>query len=609
MPMPMSAPSNSRTTDGDPQLRGDRYPGSVARCIAVGLFLTSCNKPSVAPEVHGPSSSPPQVIIGGITSSCPVATGTDPAPVIDNFEAGLGRGPAYGSGGRFWFNYDDGTGGQLVREVLTEGTQLLHVSSSGFTHWGAGFGTLLGTERPARCGTNAAAYAGIRFRARGQGRLRLMLASVSNSPPSEGGTCALPGQDCFDRPGVWVDLDEKWQTFEYPFCAFVPEGWGRQATPLEPEALLGLHFRIGVPSSIEFWMDDLAFFRSQEATQNKHCGAPCPLEAAPRTARVDPTFAATPLSPELTLNTFQQETPHCGALMRRYLSYVPKRLGPSFRGPVMILLHGSGANAEANRSFMTHERFDKLAARDGFVVVYGNSAPSAFSDPSPVLPNSGTWRQGSLDDGQVDDVDYLVRVLDDLKARQVISGDNPVYLTGISNGGGMVLAAARRAPQRFRGIAAVMPYDGAKPAPVPDLKGTRLERILFIYSEGDPGLPLGYTPVLASLPTLWATALGFPSEALAQARTVPLSNTIAEGDSYAGTNAVLLGTRRSQATQVDIAAPGIPGKLRVLKLDHAGHFWPNPAQDAEEWVLNRWGFRNQDFDAADAVWDFFRSAE
>jgi len=76
----------------------------------------------------------------------------------------------------------------------------------------------------------------------------------------------------------------------------------------------------------------------------------------------------------------------------------------------------------------------------------------------------------------VDDHDYLGRVLGDLVARGVIEGSNAVYLAGISNGGGMALEAARRNPDRFRGIAALMPYAGEHFKPVPDLAPTKVRR-------------------------------------------------------------------------------------------------------------------------------------
>jgi len=49
--------------------------------------------------------------------------------------------------------------------------------------------------------------------------------------------------------------------------------------------------------------------------------------------------------------------------------------------------------------------------------------------------------------------------------------------------------------------------------------------------------------------------------------------------------------------------------LRIVVIDHAGHFWPHPRGEWFDWAIARWGFRNQDFDAADLVWGFFSSGD
>jgi poly(3-hydroxybutyrate) depolymerase len=268
------------------------------------------------------------------------------------------------------------------------------------------------------------------------------------------------------------------------------------------------------------------------------------------------------------------------------------------------MLHGSSSNAESSRSFQTRNRFEALAVRDGFVVVYGNAAPGPSTSPDPGFPNTGSWRHGLLEDSQVDDVDYLERVLGDLVGRGVIKGDNPVYLTGLSNGGGMVLEAARRIPHRIKGIAALMPYDGLQPRPAPDLSGTELRRALFVYSIGDPGLPNGYHRILAPLPGVWAAAMGVPAAVIAEPRKTSLPDRSVEGEGYRGRNAVALATRNSHVTQLDMATADGGARVRVLIMDHAGHFWPGPTQDTEDRVLDNWGFRNQDFDAADMVWEY-----
>lgn len=65
-------------------------------------------------------------------------------------------------------------------------------------------------------------------------------------------------------------------------------------------------------------------------------------------------------------------------------------------------------------------------------------------------------------------------------------------------------------------------------------------------------------------------------------------------------------TRNSRPSDLDILASDGSAGVSVLVMDHAGHYWPKPRGDREDWVIHPYGFRNQDLDAADAVWDFLR---
>ena len=583
--------------------------------VALGLsIVTGCSNPIVATKAHGPRV----VIPDGSDDNAPVCTrmrATGEAPLVDDFEAENDRILANDARDGWWFGYDDGTGGKVLREKveLVDGehkNRVLHVVSSGFLKWGAGFGVNL---HPASnigigCAYDASAYSGVRIRARGRGRLRLTLGDLASTPSSRGGTCTRSDESCYDRPGLWLKLEEQWKAFEVPFCALMSEGWSGSVEGVDPTNLMGFHFRIGEREDAEFWLDDLAFYRADKGAPAPHCGLPCPLDAAPSSAVIDPSHSNAPLTKELSVHTFEQATKSCGPITRRYLSYVPRRLPLRAAVPVLIMLHGSGANAELTRDKLARNRFDALAERDGFIVVYGNAAPGIHTSPDRNIVNSGAWRQGFFDDGQVDDVEYLELVLKDLAARSIVNGDNPVFLTGLSNGGGMVLEGARRLSQRVRGIAALMPYDGKRPNPVPDLTHTNLTRVLIAYTLNDPGMTAGYHETLAPLPAQWARAMGLPSSVIAEPLKTILPDLVSEGADYKGDNGVALATRNSHVTLFDMRALNCKGQVRVLILDHAGHLWPNPQQFTEDFILNQWGFRNQDFDAADMVWDFLRTA-
>jgi poly(3-hydroxybutyrate) depolymerase len=551
---------------------------------------------SLATQTTRDSGSPETDVVG-----CPKLQAQGTAPLIDDFENAQQITTAEDRAG-YWIFYNDGTSGEQDVQHVADGSTVLQIDSSGWSSWGSGFGVRIsqGSTLEQLCPYDASVYSGLSFKAKGTGRVRVRLAMRENTPTNEGGDCTLPGEECYDWPGIWLNLKPEWTNYSLPFCAFKQEGWSGTQLPLAATRLGGIHFRLD--GKVKLALDELQFAEQPEGDAGA-CAVACPLDSAPSGAVFAPTESYLPLSERLTLHTFEQLTPRCGLLTRRYISYVPEALVTPSSAPVLIALHGSGATAEAFQELMAHGQLDTLAERDGVIVVYGNAAPGLHTDPS--TPNSGAWRQDYFDDDQVDDVEYLAQLLGDLRERGVITGTNAVYLTGISNGAGMVLKAAKSTPARFAGIAPFMPFDGFRPEPVPDLQGTGLTKVVFGYAPEDPGVPKDYGNVMSKLPAEWGVAMGMPAELLRSPATTQLPNVVAEGDTYTGNNPVALATRNSTVTQQDFKDPNLSTKLSVFVFNGAGHFWPSPVPDTAPWILERWGFRNQDLDAAEAVWTFF----
>ncbi len=531
--------------------------------------------------------------------------------VLDDFEEGLAM--TGDPGGGHWFRLDDGSGGTLTLE--TEGSadesEYLKVNASGFSTWatfGLTFGSALGAEQA--CALSAEGFEGVRFRARGQGALRLRLSAAEQLSPVDGGACT-DGESCYDLPGAWVHLREEWTEVELPFCGLRVEGWGGRLKSADPSQLVNISFVVqsfAQTGDFELFLDDVELYDESEARVEDGCDVGCPQRSVPEPSNITPETTNLDTSGPLSLATFEQETESCGAITRRYLTYVPETLQEGSDAPVVIALHGYGTSAEGFRDFQTRGTFERLADEDGFIVVYGNGAPSVGSSPDPFAPNAGTFRQAENDDLQVDDVDYLRRVLEDLVERGITSGQNDVFLTGLSNGGGMTLLAAERAPELFSGVAPFMPFVGSQvPPPSPPSDPGGLTHLMLVHSTGDPGLPPNHDALLAELPAIWGAALGLSGDDLQGATETPLENAVVEGEDYEGSAPVVLATRDSSVTRTDFASSTSDAHVRVLTIEGGGHFWPHPVQDEQAFILERWGLRNQDFDGAEAAWEFFKS--
>lgn len=240
----------------------------------------------------------------------------------------------------------------------------------------------------------------------------------------------------------------------------------------------------------------------------------CPLDELPPGFSYEPTR----MEPEaaragLRLDTFAMPIPGCPPLVRRTLSYVPR--GP-IRGPVLLVLHDGGDSAERVRTRQAQGSFEALAETHGIIVVYANAAPSAGR-----LPNSGVWQTDPGVHRGIDDFSYLARIVERLGERGLLykpaaeelaslrAGSGPdVYLVGYGSGAQLALEAAAQHPERYTGVAALLPDKVNRSHPQPRRADTRLSRLFFVTLEDErsraygPGAPLD-----AAALDEWNTAL------------------------------------------------------------------------------------------------------
>ena len=142
---------------------------------------------------------------------------------------------------------------------------------------------------------------------------------------------------------------------------------------------------------------------------------------------------------------------------RRYLVYAPANLPPR-PAPVVLVFPGYGTSAETVAFYGTNTRFETLADRDGFIVVYGNGLPNPPSAREKVSMPKGGFLQGcfAAHAGEGIDVQYVRQILAALQTELAVDKAR-VYATGISAGGGMSFVLALEAPDLVTAIAPVVP--------------------------------------------------------------------------------------------------------------------------------------------------------
>jgi polyhydroxybutyrate depolymerase len=316
--------------------------------------------------------------------------------------------------------------------------------------------------------------------------------------------------------------------------------------------------------------------------------------------------------------TFFQELSDAAAIRRQGATRVPRRYlvyAPAHRPkrplPVIFVFPGRSASAESIAAYDTHTRFEALADRDGFVVVYGNGLPDPDPTHEKLTAPQGGFLRGCLephaDEGV--DVDYVRRILDQLQTELPIDRKR-VYATGISAGGGLSFQLALEAPDVVAAIAPVagLPFQpsgpwlhGCHPRP-----GHERVSIAMVAATDDPQIsyepgpsrayPLARYPGMEKTRDAWLAALGLSGPP--EIDELPDRVT---GDSYEPQTG-----RRTSTVERQRYRAGPDGReLWFYKAIGMGHAWPNPTQSLP--ILWDWlGKTNQDIDFADEAWRFFQ---
>ena len=282
--------------------------------------------------------------------------------------------------------------------------------------------------------------------------------------------------------------------------------------------------------------------------------------------------------PALLNESFQHE-----GVFRQAMFYIPFPLRPE-GVPVVFVLHDSGATAKRMMEATTEERWNELAFREKFIVVYPQGWKRYWNDC-----------RGDMADPQTgqDDVGYLLYLLEWLDAEYPVDRGQ-IYAAGHGEGGMMVLRLAAEAPETFK---AVFSANGPQAAQ-PDCSAAQ-EPVSVAYLAGtqNPLIPFEGGAVGLSGENL-GTVLS--AEATLQSwleiNNIDTSPEVTEFRDRVSDDG---------STATCWAYEGTAARVWFIRVEGGGHAWPGESPFTRIEAQTN-GYKNLDINAADLAWAFFQ---
>ncbi|MBN1681665.1 MAG: prolyl oligopeptidase family serine peptidase [Anaerolineae bacterium] len=183
------------------------------------------------------------------------------------------------------------------------------------------------------------------------------------------------------------------------------------------------------------------------------------------------------------LATYEPQGDLYGGAARSAIVYVPPSYDPDQPMPVVIVLHGRPGTASGIAYLYD---LNRVASKNGFIAVYPDGMPV---DAGPeFIGREWNYMLGAsgYEYLEADDVDYLIKLVDDLAVDLNIDRQRQ-YVTGFSNGGFMTLRMACDANDHF---AAFGVAGAALPVEFLDLcDEAPAVPILFMHGTEDKSIP------------------------------------------------------------------------------------------------------------------------
>jgi polyhydroxybutyrate depolymerase len=274
-------------------------------------------------------------------------------------------------------------------------------------------------------------------------------------------------------------------------------------------------------------------------------------------------------------------------LERQYILYQPAfKTGHSGARPLLLVLHGGGGT-NSGMLRLTKGRFNELADRDGFFVVYPQGVDKSWNDGRPDKI-SGAHRKG------IDDVGFLRALIEHLIARYPIDSKR-IFVTGISNGGLMSFQLGCSLPDKIRAIA---PVTAQIPAAIAPLCGFESTVSLAVFNgTADPLVPYNGGQIM-----VFRRQRG---EVLSTDETIG----IWRRKNRCRPEAVItelpdIADDGTRVTEFEYSRCENKSKVVLYRIEGGGHTWPDGRQYLP---VRRIGRTTRDINGCDEIWQFFQS--
>ena len=268
---------------------------------------------------------------------------------------------------------------------------------------------------------------------------------------------------------------------------------------------------------------------------------------------------------------------------RQYIVHLPPGFEANTATPVVMVLHGGSGNYRSVQGFT---RMNRVSNQNGFLTVYPQGRG--------IAPPGYSWADGrgtTADDADIDDVGFLSRLIDTLY-RDYLIDTNRIYVCGFSNGGFMTQKLACALPGRFAAVGAL---------------GCSIDTSLIKTCTPGQAVPTAYFSGTAD------PEVPYEGGAMRNPRVTPIVpvDTAVQfwvRNNNCQTNPGVIKipdsvpTDRSTVDLFQYTHCDCEADVYFYRINNGGHTWPGVPVPQ----FPQLGNTNEDIDASEALWNFFR---